>query len=317
MSEQRSLADALVSPRLGRNKRLEELHGLIDWAAVERIGEQLRSGRTGRPPYATLMMLKAVYLQALYDLSDAELEEALVDRLSFRRFCGFALEAETPDASTICRFRQMASEQGVLERCFAALTQQLDAKGLVARKGTLMDATLVSARHKRPSIEAGRGAGHEQEPEASWTHKGGKAFFGYKLHVGMDQSGLVRRAVFTSAKTYESEVADQLISWDEAAVYGDKAYTQKARRSRLRAARIKDRLMHRADKWHPVLARWKQRHNALIAKQRAPVEAVFSALKRFYGMRRARYATLARNAGRAFAALSMLNLCRARRMLLA
>jgi len=314
MSDQRSLAEALVSPRLGRNRRLEEIHALIEWSAVERQAAGLRSAPTGRPPYGALSMVQALYLQALYDLSDAALEEALIDRMSFRRFCGFALDAETPDATTICRFRQAASDQGIMEACFHAIAAQLDARGLVARKGTLMDATIVSARHNRPPLEAGRGARHPEEPDADWTFKAGRSYFGYKLHIGMDAGGLVRRAVFTSAKVYESEVADRLISHDEEAVYGDRAYTHKGRRERLRAQGIKDRTMHRADRWHPVLPRWKQRHNWLISRRRAPVEAVFSALKRLYGLRRARYAFLARNAGRAFAALTMLNLCRARAM---
>jgi transposase, IS5 family len=60
-----------------------------------------------------------------------------------------------------------------------------------------------------------------------------------------------------------------------------------------------------------------RRRNHLIARRRAPVEAVFSTLKRHYGLARARYATLARLAGRCFAALTMLNLCRARRAVLA
>jgi IS5 family transposase len=314
MSDQRSFADALVSPRLGKNRKLEELHGLIDWSPLKELVGKIRQSDMGRPPYAGLSMTQALYLQALYDLSDAELEEALMDRLSFRRFCGFGLDAETPDATTICRFRQAAGEHGVMEACFAAINQQLDAKGLMARKGTLMDATIVSAKHNRPSIESGKGAKHPKEADADWTYKGKKSFFGYKIHVGMDIRGLVRRVVVTSAKVYESEVAEQLICGDEAAVYGDRAYMNKARGQRLKQRGIKDRTMHRANKWHPELPRWKQRHNALIARRRAPVEAVFSALKRFYGMGRARYATLERNTGRAFAAITMLNLCRARRM---
>lgn len=311
---QRSLVEALVSPRLGSNRRLEELHGLVEWKAVGEVASGLRVAATGRPPYPSLTMLKALYLQTLYDLSDADLEEALVDRLSFRKFCGFDLTEETPDKTTICRFRQAAADSGVMAACFTLITAGLEARGLVTRKGTLVDATIVAASHKRPPMEAGRGAKNPSEPEADWTYKGGKSHFGYKLHVGMDQGGLVRRAVFTSAKTYESEVADELIVGDEAAVYGDKAYEHKERRRRLRALGIKDRIMHRADRWHRVLPPLLQRRNDLIARRRAPVEAVFSALKRRYGLHRARYATLARNAARAFAALTLLNLCRARLM---
>lgn len=314
--QQRSLVDALVSPRLGSNRRLEELHGLVDWRAVEQAAAGLRVATTGRPPYPTLPMLKALYLQTLYDLSDADLEEALVDRLSFRRFCGFDLTEETPDKTTICRFRQAAAEAEVMEACFAVITGGLEARGLVARKGTLVDATIVAARLNRPPIEAGRGARHAKEPEADWTFKSGKSHFGYKLHVGMDEgSGIVRRVVFTSAKTYESEMADALIAGDEGAVYGDRAYENKVRRQRLRKLGIKDRTMRRANRWHPVLPPRMQLRNRLISRRRAPVEAVFSALKRLYGLRRARYATLARNAGRAFAAVTLLNLCRARAML--
>jgi len=313
---QHSLADALVSRKLGSNRRLEELHGLVDWTAVDAVAGGLRPALTGRPPYAPLKMLKALYLQTLYDLSDEDLEEALVDRLSFRKFCGFALTEETPDKSTICRFRQGAADGGVLEQCFATITAGLEARGLVTRKGTLVDATIVVARHKRPPIEAGPGAKNTAEPDADWTYKGGKSYFGYKLHIGMDEGGLVRKAVFTPAKTYESEVADALISGDERAVYGDKAYESKRRRQRLRAQGIKDRTMRRANRWHRVLPARLRRRNHLIARRRAPVEAVFSALKRLYGQSRARYASLARNAGRAFAALTLLNLCRARRMVM-
>ena len=128
--------------------------------------------------------------------------------------CGFALDEATPDETTICRFRQQASEQGVLQACFDEITRQLEARGLVTRKGTLMDATIVKARHAPPPIEAGRGARDPREPEAGWTNKGGKAHFGYKLHVGMDTGGLVRRAAFTPAGVYESEAADGLISGD-------------------------------------------------------------------------------------------------------
>ena len=101
-------------------------------------------------------------------------------------------------------------------------------------------------------------------------------------------SGLVRRAVLTSAKVYESTVADRLICGDEKAVYGDRAYEHKERRARLKAAGIKDRIMHRRHKHMAALPLWQQRRNRLISRHRAPVEAVFSALKRLYGQSRAK-----------------------------
>jgi len=307
---QMSMVEALLDPRLGANRKLDRVAALIDWRPLERAAKKLRSAPTGRPPYDPLAMLKALYLAALYDLSDPGLEDALMDRLSFRRFCGFKLDEATPDETTICRFRAIAGD--LLLVGFAEINGQLDAKGLMLRKGTLMDATLIAAKTNPPPHRAGLGAKSEAEPDADWTKKDGKAVFGYKAHLGVDAgSGLVRRVVLTSAKIYESEVAEQLICGDERAVYGDRAYEHKARRARLKAAGIKDRIMHRRHKYIAALPRWQQRRNNLIARRRAPVEAVFSALKRLYGLARARSLTLERNRARLLAIVTAYNLRRA------
>lgn len=307
---QLGFAEAFVSSGLGRNAKLERLAGTIEWGPVARLARDMRGPCTGRPPYDPLSMLKALLLQAFYDLSDPGLEEALLDRLSFRRFCGFALDAAVPDETTIWRFREQAGS--LLGVALEEINRQLDAAGLVLREGTMMDATLMAAAHRPPPRSAGAGAGHPRESGAGWTKRNGKAFFGYKAHVGVDRgSGLVRRAVLTSAKVYESEVAERLILGDEGAVYGDRAYEHQGRRARLKAAGIKDRIMHRRHKHMPRLPRWQKRRNDLIARRRAPVEAVFSTFKRLYGQRRARYRTLERNASRLIAVATVHNLRRA------
>ena len=312
MSGQLSFADAVVDPRLGSNAKLERIDALIDWSALAPVVGLVRTGETGRPPYDPLAMLKALYLQALYDLSDPGLEEALLDRLSFRRFCGFGLDGRTPDETTICRFRAAASAAGVLEAGFAEVNRQLEMKGGILKKGTLMDATIVAAKHNPPPRAAGMGAGHPREPGADWTNKNGRSFFGYKLHIGMDEdSGIIRRAVLTPARTFESEIADHLVSGDERAVYGDRAYEKKERRRRLKGAGIRDRIMHRRHKHLAELPRWMIKRNDLIARRRAPVEAVFSAMKRLYGKGRARCHSLARNQADFLAFLTIFNLRRA------
>lgn len=317
MSRQLSLADALVDVRLGSNEKLARIDALIDWPRLEELVSGLRSGDTGRPPYPALAMLKALYLQALYDLSDPGLEEALLDRLSFRRFCGFALDAATPDETTLCRFRLAAAKAGVLERCFAEVNRQLDARGLMLKKGTLMDASIVAATHKPPRREAGMGAGHRREPGADWTNKNGKSFFGYKMHVGVDQgSGLIRKAVFTPARIQDNQVAEALISGDEAAVYADRIYESRARRASLKALGIKDRIMHRRHKHLPVLPRWMQARNRLISRRRAPVESVFSAMKRVYGKARTRCHSFTANAADFLAFATVFNLRRATAVLI-
>ena len=302
--------------RLGSNPALERIDGLIEWPQLERLVSAVRGAPTGRPAYPGLVMMKAYYLQVLYGLSDPGLEEALLVRLDFRRFCGLSLEDATPDETTICRFRLAAAQAGVLEQCLAQINRQLDDKGLIVRKGTLVDATIVAAAHKAPGKAAGLGEPHPKEPGADWTKKNGKSHFGYKLHVGVDQgSGLIRRALFTPARTQDNEVTEALISGDERAVYADRIYESKARRAALKAKGIKDRIMHRRHKHMPVLPRWQALRNKLISRRRAPVESVFAALKRIYRKGRARCHSLTANAADFIAFATVFNLRRAANVL--
>ena len=309
---QLSLAETLMNPRLGSNVRLEAIARSIDWAPLERLAEQVHAGTVGRRPYRAGPMIRALYLQMLYGLSDPGLEEALIDRLSFRRFCGLELDEPTPDETTICRFRGAAARKGVMQACFEEVNRQLDAKGLIVRKGTLMDATILAAASRKPDLKKGKGAKVEGEPGASWTRKGGRSYFGYRLHVGTDQANnLIRKVALTPAHIADSLVAEALISGDEKAVYADKGYENKHRRARLKARGVKDRICHRANKNQPELPHWKSQRNKLIAKRRARVEQVFGTAKRVFGYARARSRSFVINLADAFRLATVFNLRRA------
>jgi IS5 family transposase len=297
--EQQSFADAFLGPGIGRNRRLERIAALIDWSGVEALALEARPGETGRPPYPPLAMVKALLLQQWYGLSDPGLEEALSDRLSFRRFCGLGLDAATPDETTICRFRASLTEKGLAEKIFTAVLSQLDAQGLLLREGTIIDATVVEASVTPPPRAAGAGAKSEHDGDADWTRTGinQRKFFGYKAHVATDQgSGLIRRAVLTSAKINESEVADSLIDLDVRALYADKAYEKRARRAWLKQNGVKDRIAHRRHRYIKTLPPWQEARNRLIIPIRAAIEHTFAVFKRLYGWRRMRYRGLRRNA---------------------
>ena len=296
--EQLGLAEAFMAKGLGGNARLEKIAGLVDWSRFERLLSKVRPGESGRPPYRALSMFKALLLQQWYSLSDPALEEALGDRLSFRRFCGFALDETTPDETTICRFRQALLGAGLRDRLLKELNNQLDGRGLMLKQGTMIDATLVAAQARPPAVTSAGTAGQsDHDRDANWTRQNGRSYFGYKAHIAMDQgSRLIRRSVLTPAKVYESQVADELIAGDEKAVYADRAYEHKERRRRLKAMGIKDRILHRGHKHRSGLPHWQQRRNRLIASIRATIEHVFATLKRCYGYRRVRYFRLDRNA---------------------
>ena len=305
---------------MGRNARLERIAELLDWAPLAALVGGIYAKRTGRPSYPPLLMVKVLLLQQWYTASDPEMEAALGDRLSFRRFVGLGLADPTPDHSTLSRFRTELTRRGLAEPVFTEVTRQLEARGLMVKQGTLLDATLVAAQVRRPPASAGLGAAHPRDPEASWTRsgRGRRGHFGYKAHVGVDAgSGLIRRARLTPAQVSESEVADGLVSGDEAAVYADRAYESQRRRQWLKAQGIKDRILHRAHKHQARLPMWQQRRNALIAPRRAAVEKVFGTLKRGYHYTRVRYRGLARNATELWCKCIAYNLRRAETLMAA
>jgi IS5 family transposase len=306
---QLSLAEALIGRRLGSNARLERIDELMRWYRFEKLLAPLHAAPVGRPAYPPLVMFKALLLQQWYGLSDADLEEALADRLSFRRFLGLGLEGAIPDHTTLCRFRNDVAAAGLAERLFAEVNRQLEKLGLILKQGTLIDATLVQA-----AVRPSGSAEHPSDPDAAFGRPSGGdgANFGFKAHLAVDRgSQLVRAVELTPANVNETVVADRLVLGDEKAVYADQAYDTKARRAALRKRGIKDRIMHRPNKHHRLLSPWAARRNRLIAHIRGRIEGIFGLLKRSYGYRRARYLGLSRNRSHLHLLCIALNLRRA------
>jgi IS5 family transposase len=270
---------------------------------VEKALAGLRDGRRGKPPYPALLMFKALLLQQWYGLSDPGLEEALCDRMSFRRFVGLAGDQAAPDHATLWRFRQALSKAGLDRAAFEAVSAQLDAQGLILRQGTLIDASLIAAQSRPPAPPApdqtppgaSRLTRSDREPDADWTRRGASRFFGYKVHLAVDRgSNLIRRVVMTPASVNDTVVADDLMLGDEKELWADKAYDSHARRARLRSLKVKNRICQRGNKHHAP-SPWALKRNRAIARIRGRVETAFAVLKRHYRHGRARYLTLQRN----------------------
>ena len=303
---QMSFAEELVVEAAGGNAVLEKIAGFVDWKVVANLLAEVRGGTMGAPGYPALMMFKALLLQRWYGLSDPAMEEALKDRLSFRHFVGMSLTESVPDHSSIWRFRETLAK-GLAEKLFAEIVRQIEAKGFVLKQGTLVDASLVPAavnppekpKEPLPPGPDGKPASKlvksELDPEAAWTRKGNRHFFGYKLHLAMDMtSRILRRVIFTPANINESEPADRLICGDEGIVYADKAYDSRARRQMLRKKRIKNGIMRRGHPRRP-LTDYAIQLNKRLSKRRGTVEAIFSLYKNVYHLARARYRGIARN----------------------
>jgi transposase, IS5 family len=291
---QPSFVDALVSGYAKAGGFLDRIDKAFDWGAFEALLLPIHDAATGAPAYPPLTMFKILLLQQWHTLSDPAAEEAVRDRLSFRRFCGLPLDCETPDHASIWRFRQAIDKLGLSTRLLAEVNRQLDARGLIVKRGTLVDATIIAGAVRRPYEGGGV---NPRDPDARFTRKRNKTYFGYKAHVAVDEaSGVVRQVEMTSANTHDSRLGAALIQGDEQGFFADRAYDSQALRETLSRRGLLDGIAWKIKHRRYPLEPWQKLHNAEAASIRSGVERAFATMKRWYGMGRVRYLGLARNA---------------------
>ena len=98
---------------------LDDLNKFVNWKPIEKVlKKKLRKRKDviGNPAYPSLNMFKVLLLQRWYSLSDSGTEESLADRISFRLFVNFSFDYDTPDSSTICRFRNELIKHKLIEK---------------------------------------------------------------------------------------------------------------------------------------------------------------------------------------------------------
>ena len=150
---QSSFADVFVSG--GGNRRLERISSLLDWDRISALLEGVYASTTGRPSFPPLVLFKVLLLQGWYGLGDPAMEEALGDRLSFRRFAGLGLEDRVPDHSTISRFRTLLAKRGLAQALFEEVARQLDEAPVGLRPVRLQAARGGRSWHRHRSSRSG------------------------------------------------------------------------------------------------------------------------------------------------------------------
>lgn len=257
---------------------LDQIAALIDWAEIDGHLVGISAGARGEQGWPPLALFRAMLLAFWHDLSDVKLAEALSDRASFRRFCGFSNTESTPERTAFVRFRAALVERQLDRILFEAITRQLAAKGIAVRTGTLVDATLIASASVRCDGEA-RWAGHRRR----------KPVHGYKAHVATDEAAaLILGVEVTSANVHDAAELDAVLPDDPGDVYGDSAFNGD-RVSGLIAARGGRARIVQTGTWGgaEALARLHE-HNAGVRRVRARIEKVFGTCKRSYGLRRMR-----------------------------
>ncbi len=306
----------LSTKKTRKRESLEEMEQVVPWAALVQVVEPYYpKARTGRPPFGIETMLRVHYLQQWFALSDPATEEALHDMAVFREFAG--LDAPTqrlPDETTILRFRHLLEKHDLAADMLCVVNDILQAKGLMMKKGTMVDATLIAAPSSTKNREG------ERDPEMKQTKKGNQWYFGMKAHIGVDAgSGLVHSVVGTAANVNDVTQAGALLHGDEEAAFGDAGYQG-----------VHKRPEAAGPAWHVAMRPGLRRKlnpfiaphfDALVREQckasvRAKVEHPFRVLKRQFSYAKVRYRGLAKNTAQIVTLFALSNLWTARRQLM-
>lgn len=285
-------------------KRLQQIDEWIDWQPLYKIGRRIdKTGpKGGQPRKPVRWMIRGLFLQYLYQLSDPQLEDQLIDRLSFRRFVGLPLDQCVPDFSTFWRFRESLAEQGLVSELFEEINRQLEAKGLLLKQGTVVDASIIESSNRplsdKKRHQLDKKPSSQIDTDADSTKKGGRYYFGYKGHIGVDiGSKLIRKVCFTSASPHDSTVLEELISEDERSLFGDKAYGRESLKQIARENGWYYGILDKGKRDGPLSGSQTKR-NKRHQSVRAQVEHPFASIKDRYGMRWARAKTKVRNEAR-------------------
>jgi IS5 family transposase len=215
-----------------REKFLGRMEEIIPWAALLAVIEPFYpKGERGRPPIGLERMLRVYFLQQWYGLADEAIEDAIYDSQAMRGFARIDLAADgVPDATTLLKFRRLLETNDLCKGIFKAINEDLTARGLMMRGGTLVDATLLAAPPSTKNKEKKR------DPEMHQTRKGNQWYFGMKAHIGADRdSKLVHTVVVTAANVADVTKTAELLHGQETQVHADAGYTGVEKREEITA----------------------------------------------------------------------------------
>jgi transposase, IS5 family len=312
-----SFSDAEYAGKRKKTRReifLQEMELVVPWKALLKVIEPFYpvAGR-GRRPYPLESMLRVHLMQNWFALSDPAMEEALYEIASLRNFAGLDLGEPIPDETTILNFRHMLEEYELAEDILKQVNAHLARKGLLLKRGSIVDATIIAAPSSTKNAEGAR------DPDMHQTKKGEQWFFGMKAHIGVDaDSGLVHSVTTTAANEADVEQVADLLHGKEEHVYADSGYRGAPKRvgrddlewhiaarpsdiAKMPEGRAKERLR-------------KQEHRK--ASIRAKVEHPFRVIKRQFGLVKVRFRGLQKNTAHVVTLFALSNLWMARRQLM-
>ena len=221
-----ALSDELAQVKTHKKEFLNQIDRIVPWDEwVSIIKPCYYKGERGNKPYELELMLRIHVLQNLYNLADEATANEVIDSRAFSEFCGVESSNQVPDGDTVGRFRNILICNGLEQKIFAQVVLSLQQKGLLLKKGTIVDSTFIEAPSSTKNKEK------QRDPDAHQAKKGNTWHFGYKAHIGVDKdSGIVHTVDVTAANISDVSETAKLLTGEEETVNGDSGYLGASKR---------------------------------------------------------------------------------------
>ena len=288
-----AFSDELSQARTKKKDFLAQIERLIPWDEwVALIQPCYYKGERGNKPFALELMLRIFVLQNLYDLADEKTVAEVIDSRAFSDFCGVDSSNQVPNGDTLGRFRNLLIQNGIQSLLFTQVVELLAQRGLILKKGTIVDSTIIEVPSSTKNREKKR------DPDAHQVKKGNTWHFGYKAHVGVDRdSGLAHTVKATAANVSDVSETANLLHGEEETCHGDAGYIGAEKRDeaviRNKAGkRIKYEIMRRPSQIRELSksGQYKaKRREHRKSSIRVKVEHVFGVVKGLLKFRKTRY----------------------------
>lgn len=165
-----ALSDELSHVLTKKREFLDEIERTVPWEKwVSIIKPYYYKGERGNKPYDLERMLRIYLVQNLYNLSDMATVAEVIDSRAFSDFCGVESSNQVPDGDTLGRFRNILMRNGIQQELFAQVVELLMQRGLILKRGAIVDSTFIEAPSSTKNEKK------ERDPEA---HSAKKAMYG-------------------------------------------------------------------------------------------------------------------------------------------
>ena len=316
-----ALSDELSQVRTKKREFLAEIDRIVPWEKwISIIKPYYYKGERGNEPYDLERMLRIYLVQNLYNLSDMAAVAEVIDSRAFSDFCGVESSNQVQDGDTLGRFRNILLRNGIQQELFAQVVELLMQRGLILKRGTIVDSTFIEAPSSTKNEKK------ERDPQAHSAKKGNTWHFGYKAHIGVDkESGLVHTVKVTAANEHDVTVTSELLTGEEEEVYGDSGYLGAEKRPEALKKNKAGKSVHYKINRRPSQSKNKsarsqaqiKRHEHEKSSVRAKVEHVFAVVKLQLRFRKTRYRGLRKQIAKMNIMFALANLILADRPCLA